>query len=173
MNLKDFEPMLPINKMRLDDELEIQAQISYKIAEETGLANSRQMSAKEDLNRYEAELRIKLITAVGDEKPMSDTKALIVVATDTERTRLWHNYQVARAAYESWMGLYTAWGQRGYALKTLADLHLGEYYTITAAGKENSDSDYSKRRQMLARSRTAVAETTEVPSRATRVKVEV
>ena len=51
---EQFRTMLPIHKHRLDDELEIHAQLQEQISHETTLRNSRMLEAKEDLAKTEA-----------------------------------------------------------------------------------------------------------------------
>lgn len=156
-SVSDIERMLPINKHRLDDELEIQSEMMFRISEQLRIANSKMLDAKNQLSKFEADLRIRLITGDDENKAVSDVKAQMMVAADPERDSFFRKFQEARSQHEQWLGLLSAWQSRGYSIKTLADLHLGDYYAVDSAGREEAGKTYSEHRKLLAKSRLETA----------------
>lgn len=125
-DIDTYRKMLAVNKHRLDDELEIQPDVMMRIASEVTTRNGRQLEAKDDLARIEAELAEEL---------REDEPKLTVAGIDGKvrrhRSRLdaWRKYQAARTDYEDWAAMLEAWRQRGYTLKTLADLYSAQYFS--------------------------------------------
>ena len=122
-----FRSMLPIHKHRLDDELEIHAQLQEQISHEVTIRNSRMLDAKEELAKTEAR--------VSDDLREDDPKITVAVVQAKlyrapERVRAWQAYQAMRAEAERWSGLLDAWKQKGYSIKTLADLYASQYFAL-------------------------------------------
>jgi hypothetical protein len=125
--LAQYRTLLMIHKHRLDDELEIQSQVLDQISTQVVIHNSRSLQAKEDLAKMEGSLledfkesETKLSVAMIDAK----------IRRDPDRVKAWNAYQSARAEHEAWVGMLEAWRQRGYSIKTLADLYAAQYFTI-------------------------------------------
>lgn len=126
---EQFRAMLPIHKHRLDDELEIQAQLQEQISHEATIRNSRMLEAKEELAKTEAR--------VSDDLRDDDPKITVAAVQaklyrDPKRVRAWQEYQAARAEFERWDGLLSAWKQKGFSIKTLADLYASQYFALQA-----------------------------------------
>lgn len=139
--------MLPTHKHRLDDELEIQAQVMEELSLEITRRNSRMIDLKEEAGRLAGRL--------ADDFRDDDPK-LTIGATDAKVKRdrsyqtAWESYQLARAEHEKWTGLLDAWRQKGYAIKTLADLYAASYFTLAShqartrhPGRPENDPDAS------------------------------
>lgn len=129
ITIESYRGMLPVNKHRLDDELEIQPDIMDRIATQVVIRNSRMIGAKEELAKVEG----RLVEDLRD----GDTKTTIGVIDakikrDPGRIRAWQEYQKARSEHEEWAGLLDAWKQKGYAIKTLADLYAAQYFTLNS-----------------------------------------
>lgn len=126
MTLEQIRAMLYINKHRLDDELQIQADIMDRISTQVVLKNSAMLEAKDDLSKVEGRLgedfrdgEVKLTVGQLDAK----------IRRSPERVRAWDRYQQARAGLESWQGLHEAWKQKSYSLKALCDLYAAQYFS--------------------------------------------
>jgi hypothetical protein len=129
MTLAEIRAMLYINKHRLDDELQIQGDIMDRISTQVVLRNSAMIEAKDNLAKTEGRIAEDVRdTDVKMTVGMIDAK----VKRDPERMRAWERYQEARAAHEAWAGLLDAWKQKGYSIKTLADLYAANYYTLSS-----------------------------------------
>lgn len=129
----DFVKMLHVNKHRLDDELEVQADILHQIAEQLAKAGSKEIEAKEELAQYEASLFLEL-TKKDSTSKMTRDQADATIKTDLGRQRLWSAYQKDRHEHELWQGLYDAWKARGFDLKVLGQLYADDYFAIDSAG---------------------------------------
>lgn len=125
--LLQYRNLLMIHKHRLDDELEIQAQVMDQISTQVVIQNSRSLEAKEALSQIESRL---LEDARDSDTKVTVSQAEAIVKRNPERRRTWEKYQQARAEHEAWVGMLEAWRQRGYSIKTLADLYAAQYFTI-------------------------------------------
>ncbi len=54
------------------------------------------------------------------------------VKRDSGRIDKWEAYQRARATHEAWQGLLDAWRQKGFSIKTLADLYAAQYFSLSS-----------------------------------------
>lgn len=129
--LEQYRNMLYVNKHRLDDELEIQPDIMGRISMQVVTRNSRMLTSKEELAKIEGR--------IGEELKEDDAKLTVAlldakIKRDPERIRAWQAYLTARADHENWLGLLEAWRQKGYSLKTLADLYAAQYFSLNSTG---------------------------------------
>lgn len=136
--LEHYQARLLIDKHRLDDQLEEQAQILDEIGQHRAKAASALTQAKESLSTYEAQIYLDAKNG-----GLSDTAAKSAVSADRGRRSFVSEHTSAREEFEAWESLYEAWKARGYALSKLADLHNGSYFahTQTSAGRRSSDID--------------------------------
>lgn len=156
MNIDQARNMLRINRHRLDDELEINAQTGEEIGRETAKRNSRQLEAKKTLDQTEARVVAEL---------REDDAKLGVAAAEKEARRhrdvvaAWNAYAVARQEHEEWEVVYKAWIGRGHDLKALGLLFANQYFAIDSirgpypsnteslrAGMRGKTGDFSTRR---------------------------
>lgn len=141
--LKDYRSMLRINRHRLDDELEIQAEVMDRISQEVNRLNSQMLSAKEELLRVEA----RLMTEIAEDAPSKMTVAQMEAAVRRHKDRrdAWVQYDIARYSFDEWEALRDAWKQRGFSIKTLADLYTSHYFTISDHQvRDRSDRDHDR-----------------------------
>ena len=122
-----FRAMLRVNKHRLDDELEIQAELLEKIGVECARQNSRQIDLKAKLEQIVG----RLSEDIRDDEPKLTVGAVEAkVKREQDYQDAWTSYQSARAEHERWTVLQEAWRQRGFSIKTLADLYGSEYFKL-------------------------------------------
>ena len=127
--LAQYKAMLYINRHRLDDELEIQADIMDRISTQVVILNSKMIEAKDDLAQTEG----RLAEDVREDEPKLTVGMIEAkVKRDPTRLRAWQKYQAARADHEAWTGLLDAWRQKGYSIRTLADLYSAQYFTMSS-----------------------------------------
>lgn len=138
LTLDQVRRMLPTQKHRLDDELEIHADIQERISLQVTVHNSRVLETKDEL----AKLESRLIDDLKDGERISNEVAAGRVKRDPERVRAWQRYQAARAEHEAWLGVYEAWRSKGYGMKTLADLYMAQYFNVN----DRSMSDTQRER---------------------------
>ena len=152
----DYRDLIPIKKHQLDQELEVQADLMLRISDAKVRAASRMHAAKDDLSTVEA--RVYMRIREGGVKYTADETSSRV-QQDDRRYAAWKEFQAARQDYDRWEGLFEAWKQRGFALKVLADLFLGSYYTtisVGAADKQQRTAEHEHNRKVIARARSAV-----------------
>lgn len=127
--LENYRNMLRVNKHRLDDELEIQGEIMERISTQVVTHNSAAIDAKEALVKVEG----RLADDFRDDDPKATVGAIDAkVKRDPERVTRWEAYQRARAMHEAWQGLLDAWRQKGFSIKTLADLYASQYFSLSS-----------------------------------------
>jgi hypothetical protein len=126
--LEQYRNMLPVNKLRLDDELEIQAQVQMDISSECARLNTKALEAENYLKSIEAELFIRLKDKA-EKMTADEVKARIRVHED--RVRAWEHYQTIRETHEHWTGLLSAWITKGYKLADIGGLYASDYFAMT------------------------------------------
>lgn len=143
ISLREFAELLRIDRHRLDDELELQAELLHRISEEVVKAKSKAVELKDLLDRLEGDI----YSDAKQHYPKATVPELQgITLREPQRIAAFRNYHAARSNQESWEGLHDAWKSRGFALRGLIDLRLANYYT--------SDSGSHKEgREALARAR--------------------
>ena len=143
--MNQIEGMLHVSKHALDDELEKQPQVMYSISEAVAEHYADYMRMQDWLDVCEAELYIKFKN--GTEKITADeVKARIQI--DSQRRSLFASVCVEQALHHKWQGLMEAWKQRGFALKSLSDLALANYFATDTTYETNRkavQSSFEKR----------------------------
>lgn len=133
MELQHVRNLLRIVKTRIDDELELQAQMAETISSHVATMNSRQLEAKAELERVEARLCLQFRNS-DSKMPANEIDARTKL--DTSRIHAFGAFQKARHEYEEWLGAQDAWRQRGFALSKLGDIYVAGYFDAqqTSAG---------------------------------------
>jgi hypothetical protein len=129
--LREWRSRLRINKHRLDDELEVQAESQETIAQKVQAAEARMMEAKEDLQKTEARLVEDFREggrAAGATKDLAEAKA----RRHPDRMRAWERFQAASQEHRAWADLLEAWRNKGRDLHALGKLFSDDYYSLTA-----------------------------------------
>jgi hypothetical protein len=126
---EEYRAMLPVMKHRLDDELEVQAQIMEQIITETVRQNSRLLECKLNLEKLEGRL---LAEYKEDDPKMTVAQVEAKVKRDPERDKAWQIYLSALSEVSKWQGLQDAWRQKGFSIKTLADLYATQYFQLSS-----------------------------------------
>jgi hypothetical protein len=125
--LDQYRNMLRINKLRLDDELEIQAELQHDIGVEVARLNTKAVEAENDLKSVEARLLIQFKD--GSVKMTADeVKAEVRVHKD--RVRAWEKWQAIRETHEVWTSLLQAWITKGYKLADMGGLYASDYFAV-------------------------------------------
>ena len=141
-SIERYRALLPIPKHQLDDALEVQATVHDDLHRITARKATAVAMAKDDLARVEARL---LEDFKESESKMTAASLDAKIRRSRERIKAFEDYHVAREEHEEWLGLLDAWRQRGYAIKTLAELFVANYF---AATKTSVGSDQSARDRM-------------------------
>lgn len=140
-DFKNFQNQLPVMKHRLDDELEVHPQVYEMISSRVVLLNSQMLEAKNQLAMTEDRL-----TEDARDSGSKLTKDEVEgrVRRHPDRKAAWIKFQAARAEHERWVGLLDAWRQKGYAIKTLAELYTASYYVLGGTSVVDRTRDHSE-----------------------------
>lgn len=135
-SIERYRALLPIPKHRLDEALEVQATVHDDLHRITARKATALAMAKDDLARVEARLM----------EDFKESEAKISVASldakirrHRERIQAFDDYHAAREEHEEWLGVLDAWRQRGYAIKTLAELFIANYFAATKTSIGSDD----------------------------------
>lgn len=131
--IEELRLHLKIDKHKLDDALETQAEIFHKISEHTALAIAEKDASKYDLDnlisatylniRKEAISKSRKITEVLLQNELEQVK---------EVQEAKEVYLEAKANTDEWLAFKESFSQRGYMLRDLATLWVAGYYAETA-----------------------------------------
>lgn len=151
VDIKDLQALLPIDKDRLDEELAIQAEVQWRIAEHVVTQSNCVIDLKYKLDKLEAQIAIDLTDA---NPKLSIERTKNQVRVDRERDGMYWLYAKSRTELDQWSNLHDAWKARGYALKSLCDLAVSNYFTSDGYTKRvEIDRDHQKGREALAKAR--------------------
>ncbi len=136
MDINDFERMLPIDKHRLDEELEVQAEVQWRIAERLAKSNADRDDLKDVYERVRAEVAEDvLLHTPGLAAAKVDAKVIVT----PRRIRGWEDYLESKKVSERWYVLHEAWRARGFALKSLCDLSASNYFAVDSHTVQSLD----------------------------------
>lgn len=138
MELEDITKMLVINKHRLDDELEVQADIQWQIAEQLTITESRRDEAKNELDRLEAELMSEIAE---DDPKLSLAKIQAKVLVNPTRVKAFQNLQMLKRDHNRWSGMLNSWISKGKSLSNLCELYKSNYFAMDSDRSVISKSD--------------------------------
>lgn len=125
-DLDTYRRLLRVNKHRLDDELELQAEVMGQISDEIATQGARLSEAENELKITEARLFREFKDQ--DEK-LTDKAADSAVKRNRERTRAFERVTSLAETLALWSGLHEAWRSRGYSINKLCDLYVAQYFT--------------------------------------------
>ena len=143
---------LKIDKHKLDDCIENQAEVFHKIAEQTALSIAEKDASKYDLDnltsatyldvRHEALDKGRKVTEVLLQNELEQVK---------EIQEAKESYLEAKALADEWLALKESFAQRGYMLRDLATLWVSGYFAEAVIKRDpNIDAfrQTDKRQQM-------------------------
>lgn len=134
--LDQYRHMLPINKLRLDDELEIQAQVQEQIGSQVALLTARTFEMKDILARIEGEL-IDTFKDRDSKATVDQCKARMM--REPKRVRAWEDLQRVRLEHDQWDSLLQAWITKGYKLADIGGLYASDYFAVRTIGRPDGE----------------------------------
>lgn len=134
--LDQFRGMLRINKLRLDDELEIQAEIQEQIGREVARLSAQVQEAKDALIGAEGEFM--------DRAKERDPKATVDqlkgrMVDDARRRAAWERLSTLRLGHDEWDALLQAWITKGYKLADLGALYSSDYFAVRTVSRPDGE----------------------------------
>jgi hypothetical protein len=143
----EVRALLPTNKHRLDDELEVHADMADRIGQEVTRAARAEAEAKDALAGVEARLAAKHKRSAAQEGAKATVAEVDgLVLRDPERGQAFRAHQDAVAEHSEWKSLRDAWKEKSYAIKGLGELFGDGYYALrSAAPRRPAGPDYPAR----------------------------
>ena len=148
----NYRKMLIVNKHRLDDELEVHADILERIGNECVRLEARAIELKDALARKEAQLTEELREE--DDRKVTKDQIEARVVRHRERISAFESHQMARVEHQRWERLYEAWKARDFAVRKLADLFGTHYFAndpVVNRERERRNNELDERRAELRR----------------------
>jgi hypothetical protein len=145
----DYRKMLPVQKHRLDDELETHADILERVGSECARLESRSRELKSEAERVEARAYLQL--REDDVKRTAD-ELRAKVATSRDVVRAQEAHEIARLEWQRWEKLYDAWKLRDFSVRALGKLFGDGYFAndpIVSRERGRRDADYLERRDKM------------------------
>lgn len=129
---------LRVNKHRLDDELEVQAEIQEDIAQRVSALEAAVADAKDNLAKVEARLNEDFRDGERITKDAVEAK----VRRHPDRNRAWEAHQQALRDHREFSDLLDAWKARAKDIQSLAKLFGDQYWALTSVhGPEGRQRD--------------------------------
>lgn len=159
LTLEQARNMLGTNKHRLDDELEVQAEMMDRIGQRATLAEARARDLKDELLRLEGKIYLEL---KADDPKLTVGELDAKVRSDRDRLSTWTRYQQALVEESSWVRMLDAWRGKGFDIKVLAGLYTSQYFAVRSVEEERPspgrrEADYIARRDLEAQTRSSRA----------------
>lgn len=129
--LQSYRDRLRVNKHRLDDELEVQAETQERIADRLSEAEMTAARLKDELAKTEARLTEDYREEVKSTKDTVEAK----VRRHKDRVDAWERHQEAVGDAAKWGHLLDAWKGRGKDIQALARLFGDQYFAPVSAGE--------------------------------------
>lgn len=127
--IAEFRDLLLIDKNRLDEHLQEQAEIFYRIADALAQAQSVRDKAKEDISITDAQLNLQFRKDLEEEgTKVTDAKINAMVQDDDEHHAAFNEYMDAKEQADKLSAMREAWMQRSYMLRELVGLFISGYF---------------------------------------------
>lgn len=131
--LQELQPGLIIDRDDLDNEIAMQADTYYRVADACSMASSRRDEAKsimeDELSR--AAKRVRESAAANDEKA---TESFVKEESSRDKKYLEarNAYLKAKSEADRWSNMRESYDMRAKMLRELAELHIAGYYQVSA-----------------------------------------
>lgn len=151
--IQQYRNMVRINRHRLDDELEINAQMMEEIGQQAAAADRRAIALKLAYEQVAARL-VRNIKA-------NDPKVTAVlleseITLDRDCCTAQQAHAEAHQVAAEWSALSKAWYQRGFDMKALSELYVAQYFVINSTGRAERKPEIDQAARAAMRSASSV-----------------
>src|ERR1700722_17477170 len=155
VNIDEFKTYLKIDRHALDQELQEQPMLFFKISEAVAHAASERDMLKEQLAATDAKLDSEVRRAL-DKKNEKSTEAMVrnSIQTDKKHETATKHYHDAKEQADLLVALKEAFQSRAYMLRDLCSLYTANYFEDTSV-RSSSQTDHATYR--MSRERIATA----------------
>jgi hypothetical protein len=129
-DIQHYRAQLRTNRLRLDEDLEVQAEMQEQISSRVSRMNTKVLEAKEQLALVEA----RLTQDLGEEQKLTVAELAAKVRRHRDRIEAFRAWMDAREEHEEWQGLLDAWKSKGFAMKDLGGLYASQYFAVNSVG---------------------------------------
>lgn len=137
--LREFRNALQIDKNDLDTMLVEQPVLFHEVMDEHALAVSRRDKAKNDLDTSYSETYLNLRRKTSKDKPSEAALKHMVETSEPVQDAQAEYFKLKKLA-DRWDALVSAFKDRSYMLREIANLHVTGYYMDNAGGKTRGDA---------------------------------
>lgn len=151
--IAELEKVAGVDKHALDDNLEEQPDLFYRVSKACAIANSQADIAKMNIDELTARLdgTYREDFAKAGEK-VTDTAVKQAIANDPEIRQATTDWLEKREIAARWMALKDTYVQRSYVMKELVTLYTVGYFSDAVGGKaRNQQSDVRENQAKSAR----------------------
>lgn len=139
--IRELETGLAIDENALDQELIRRPELFYAAAVGLAEANLERDKIKVDLELVYAELDVQFRASAEDAGEKITEARLSQQITNTPRMReLKKQYATVKYEAERWQAIKEGFQQKGYDLKTLADLYTANYFSAESGGRDRTNA---------------------------------
>jgi len=127
--IAEFKDLLLIDKNNLDQHLQEQAEIFYRIADALAQAQSVRDKAKEYIAITDAQLNLQFRKDLEEDGiKVTDAKINAMVQDDEEHQTSFNEYMDTKEQADKLSAMREAWMQRSYMLRELVGLFISGYF---------------------------------------------
>lgn len=131
--IAEFRALLLIDKSCLDQHLQEQAEIFYRIADALAQSQSVRDKAKEYIAITDAELNLQFRKVLEkDGVKVTDAKINAMVQDDEDHQEAFNKYMETKEQADKLSAMREAWMQRSYMLRELVGLFIAGYFSDAA-----------------------------------------
>jgi hypothetical protein len=148
--LPEFEASLRIDLNALDEALQAQPDVYYRVSRKVALLTSRRDAAKKELELVEADMDAEVRkNSRRLEEKVTETEIKNRIARMPKAQEAWDQLHKLNAELGEWVALKGGFEQRSYALKDLTALHLANHYGDQQSLERNRVQKYDESRKAL------------------------
>lgn len=148
LDIAYYRSLLRVDRNRLDDQLEQNAQSAEEIGREVARRTRNVADLKRELEVTEANIIARLKEA---DSKLSNPIAEKEARGHRDYRAAWTIYQDAKQELEEWEAVKSAWHQRGFDMKALGELYAQQYFVVDSVGHRSRATPETTRAAMRER----------------------
>jgi len=153
--IEELKEFLVINKNRLDEAIEQQAEVFYHVAEGTANAISLRDQIKYELETLVSDTYLSIrLEASNEGRKITEVLLENEVTQDKEVQRMKEKHLAVKTEADKWLALKESFTQRGYMLREMASLYVSGYFaevSVRASADTEEIQQQARRERMAAR----------------------
>ena len=135
--IEDLEYALRIDEYALEEAVQRNPDLFYRVARQTALAISRRDEAKQDWEDAKADADLDVRNAIQEGDRYPETAIQQDVRRDKKVRSAYQSFLTAKKQVQRWEALERAYEKRSMALNKLVDLSVANYFSDTPNNSRN------------------------------------